>query len=69
MAEPPDYEHLAAVLNEADSLRAGNPSKHGNRTVVAGKSIGGELFRAVFEVLPGKKNRALALSSLVIKTR
>jgi len=30
--------------------------------------IGLETYRAVFEVLPGKRNRALALLSLVIKT-
>ena len=69
MAEPQDYEHLASVLNQADSIRAGDTSRHGNSTVVAVKRIGVEIFRAVFEVLPGKKNRAMALLSLVIKTR
>jgi hypothetical protein len=32
------------------------------------KRIGSETYRAVFRVLSGKKNRALALLSLVIKT-
>ena len=32
------------------------------------REIGGEMFRAVFEVRAGKRNRALTLVSLVIKT-
>lgn len=67
-ALPADYEQVAEVLNDADELRAGNVSRNGNPTVVAVKAIGGETYRAVFEVLTGKKNRALALLSLVIKT-
>lgn len=67
-AMPPDYERVRSVLNEADSIRAGNLSRNGNATVVASKKIGLEIYRAVFEVLPGKRNRALALLSLVIKT-
>lgn len=67
-ADPADYERLTEVLNEADRLQPGEPSYQGNARVVAVKSFGLELFRAVFEVLPGKKNRALALVSLVIKT-
>lgn len=65
---PADFEHIGSVLNEADQLKAGSPSRHGHETVVASKRIGDEVYRAVFEVLPGKKNRALALLSLVIKT-
>lgn len=67
-AMPPDYERVRSVLNEADSIRAGNLSRNGNATVVASKKIGLEIYRAVFEVLAGKRNRALALLSLVIKT-
>jgi len=67
-AMPADFEHIGSVLNEADQLKAGSPSRHGHETVVASKRIGDEVYRAVFEVLPGKKNRALALLSLVIKT-
>lgn len=69
MAQPDDYAELINVLNAADDLRAGDISRHGNETVVATKKINGEVFRAVFEVLTGKKNRALALLSLVIKTK
>lgn len=68
-AVPADYEQIRSVLNEADSIRAGDTSRHGNATVIATKQIGDETFRAVFAVLPGKKNRALALQSLVIKTK
>jgi hypothetical protein len=55
------------VLAEADSLRAGDRSATGLTTVVAVKKIGEEVYRCVFDVRPGKKNRALALLSLVIK--
>ncbi|MFZ6675388.1 phage minor head protein [Undibacterium sp. Xuan67W] len=65
--QPEDFNHLIQVLNDADDLRQGESSRHGQATVVARKSIGGEMFRAVFEVLPGKKNRALALLSFLIK--
>lgn len=66
---PGDYDNVAQVLNDSDKVRSGGPSRNGNATVVANKKIGGETYRAVFEVLTGKKNRALALLSLVIKTQ
>jgi hypothetical protein len=62
-----DFDHVAGVLNGAHTIRAGELSRNGNPTVVATKNIDGETFRAVFEVLAGKKNRSLALISLVIK--
>jgi hypothetical protein len=65
---PADFDQVASVLNESDKVKAGNSSRHDNPTVVATKQIGGETYRAVFEVLTGKKNRAFALLSLVIKT-
>jgi len=67
-AEPVDYERLVDVLNDADTLRPGDTSRQGNPTVLAIKQFGSEVYRAVFEVLSGKKNRALALTTLVIKT-
>jgi hypothetical protein len=67
-ATPADYEHVLDVLNQADAVRPGDLSRNGNSTVVATKKIGSETYRAVFEVLPGKRNRALALMSLIIKT-
>ena len=66
-ARPEDFMHLESVLNEPDALRSGEPSRHGNATIVATKAIDGETFRAVWEVLPGKRNRSLQLTSLVIK--
>ncbi|MBV5296331.1 MAG: head morphogenesis protein [Curvibacter lanceolatus] len=67
-ALPEDYEQLLDVLNIADELRPGQTSRQGHPTVVALKQIGSDLFRAVFEVLGGKRNKALALTTLVIKT-
>lgn len=64
---PQDYALVWKVLAEADSLRAGDLSATGLRTVIAVKKIGGEVFRCVFDVRPGKKNRALALLSLIVK--
>lgn len=66
-ATPDDYARLASVLNEPDALSQGH-TERGMRRLVAQKTIGGELFQAVFEVRPGKKNRALTLVTLVIKT-
>jgi hypothetical protein len=67
-AQPEDFALLESVLNDPDSLRAGEKSRQGNPTLVATKVIGGETFRAVWEVLAGKRNRSLSLTSLVIKT-
>ena len=67
-AEPSDYENLLAVLNEADSLKPGGLGRNGRTRVMATKNIESETYWAVFEVLAGKKNGALALISLVIKT-
>jgi len=66
-AQPEDYRQLVSILNEADSLRPGALSRHKQPTVVAIKAIAGEIFRAVFELQPGKNNRALSLLSFVIK--
>lgn len=66
-AGPEDYQQITNVLNSADVLRTGEPNNSLD-TLVATKEINGEVFRAVFQVRPGKKNRALSLLSLVIKT-
>lgn len=62
-----DYQHVASILNSPDSLRSGTP-ENGHERVIASKVIAGETFRAVFEVRPGKKNRALALVTMAVKT-
>lgn len=68
-AVPGDFSLIWSVLLEADALRLGNVTGlHGLETIVATKRIGEEVFRCVFEVRPGKRNRALSLVSLVIKT-
>lgn len=68
-AKPADYEQLLDVLNTADSVRQGDVSRRGNPTVLTTKAINGETFRVVWEVLSGKRNRSLQMTSLVIKTR
>jgi len=62
-----DFANLGDVLNNADRLRPGTP-ENGHERVVATKVIAGETYRAVFEARTGKKNRALALVTLAIKT-
>ncbi len=65
---PEDYAEVWRVLADYDGIRLSDkPSVHGLQMIVVWKQIGEEVFRAVFEVRPGKKNRALALWSLVIK--
>jgi hypothetical protein len=68
-AQPDDYARLADLLNDPDTaLRLGELSRNRLPTIVATGSMDGELFRAVWEILTGKRNRALSLVSLVIKT-
>lgn len=67
-ATPADYANVWGVLAEPDRLQLSDElSMHGQPMIVVWKTIGNEVFRCVFEVRPGKKNRALALWSLVIK--
>lgn len=67
--EPEDYLNLLSWLNDADDVLPGTDvGRRGETRVLVRKSIGRELFRAVFEILPGKRNRALKLISLAIKT-
>lgn len=63
---PEDYSRVLDTLNAADSLRLGELVNKSQR-VVADKQFGEETVRAVFEVRPGKKNRALALVTLFVK--
>ena len=67
--EPADYEHVASFINEADETLPGTDlGRHGETRVLVRREIDGEVFRAVFEILHGKRNRALKLISLAIKT-
>lgn len=58
---------IAAVLLDDLSVIEGGTSVHGLPTVVASKRVGDVVYRGVFEVRLGKKNRALSLTSLVVK--
>ena len=66
---PADYEHVASFINEANETLPGTDvGRHGESRVLVRREIDGEVFRAVFEILHGKRNRALKLISLAIKT-
>lgn len=66
---PADYQHVASFINEPDETLPGSElGRHGEARVLVRKEINGEVFRAVFEILHGKRNRALKLISLAIKT-
>jgi len=68
-AQPDDFACLIGLLNSAETaLRPGDPSRYNTPTVVATGEVAGEVFRSVWDVLPGKRNRSLQLVSLVIKT-
>jgi hypothetical protein len=69
-ATPSDYALVWQVLSEFDRIQLSDKkSMHGQDMIVVWKKIGNDFFRCVFEVRPGKKNRAVALWSLVIKTQ
>ena len=65
---PEDYVWVQDILAQYDTIQIGSPSSKGLMRFVATKRIGDEMFRAVFEVRPGKKNRAVTLVSLAIKS-
>lgn len=66
-AGPEDYALVQEILTGYDTIQIGDPSGKGLMRFVATKRIGDETFRAVYEVRPGKKNRAVTLVSLTIK--
>lgn len=63
-----DYAMLESVLNDPSAMRAGE-TVNGLERLVTDKKMGSETFHAVWEVRPGKKNRALALVTFLIKTK
>lgn len=63
-ARPEDFSLVAGILSDYDKISLGTTADR----FVVWKRIGDEVFRAVFEDRPGKKNRSVALISLVIKT-
>jgi len=64
---PADYDRVWQVLNMADRVERGHQTGRGLASIVAYKRVGGEGYRAVFEIRPGRRNRTLALVSLVVK--
>lgn len=66
-AKPEDYAQLVLLLTQPDSLESGDVVR-GRERIVVKKQISGETFHGVFEVRPGKNNKALALVTLVVKT-
>ena len=67
VAQGPDYESLLDGLAQGIK-RAGHRGPEGQDRIVVTWEVGAETLRAVWEVRPGHKNRALALISLVVKT-
>ena len=68
-SRPGDYSLISSLLATYDDIQNGADSPRGLRRFLVTKKIGRESFRAVFEDRPGKRNRSVALVSLVIKTR
>jgi predicted nucleotidyltransferase len=68
-ATPQDYAHLLDSLNANDSLRpTAETGDNGQARFVVSKEINGEIFGAIWEIRPNKKNRAITLVTLSIKT-
>lgn len=64
--EASDFGQVALVLANADTIKQGKSAFGGGKTVIALKTISGETFNCVFDVLHGKKNRALVFRTLFI---
>lgn len=63
-----DFIGVMDVLLDYDQIERGDISRDGKPTIIVSKAMNEERFRLVFEVL-GKKKRALALKSMVIKKK
>lgn len=66
-ATPADYDQVLAVLNDYDTIHGGAQADGHPRLVASKQMDNGERFKATFEVRPGKRNRSLALVTLVVK--
>lgn len=67
-AVPEDYSGLLDGLAQS-VVRPGHAGPEGQDRIVAEWGVAGETLRAVWEVRPGRRNRALVLMSLVVKTK
>lgn len=63
-----DYDRVWLAFTAADNIESGHATVRGLDSVVVYKEFEGEMYRAVYEIRPGKKARLLALVSLIIKT-
>jgi len=64
---PKIFQILINIVNDADTMEKGSDEGKFPRIRLT-KMIGDELFKVIFEMQPGKKNRAISLVSMVIKT-
>jgi hypothetical protein len=68
VAAPADYDYMMSDLTTPDSTRAGE-IVNGLQRIVVFKAHGDEVFRWVFEIRPGKRNRSIVPVTLSIKTK
>lgn len=65
---PADYAAAAGWINRPDGLAPGTDAgPNGEPRVVASKRLGQETIESVWEIRPGKRNRALVLISMWVK--
>ena len=69
MAQPEDLRRLANGLETGTIRPTSQRGPDGQERFLAIWMEDGEMFRATFEVRPGRKNRSVALISLVVKRR
>ena len=63
-----DYDYMMGDLTDPDSARTGEVVG-GLQRIVVTKIHGNEVFRWVFEIRPGKRNRSIVPITLAIKTK
>ena len=68
-ATPEDYRRLAQLFAGDAEIVSGHDSPDGFKRIRVTRMIDGERFRSVWEVRPGRRNRAVVLVSLVIGTQ
>lgn len=68
-AEPDDFRDVMDIFSNGE-ISGSKQSGKGHQTLkVLGRTSKNEIARLVFEILKGKKNQAVALKSMVIKTK
>jgi len=64
---PADYDYMMGDLSSPDNVRTGE-IVNGLQRILVTKAHGKEIFRWVFEIRPGKRNRIIVPVTLAIKT-